>query len=163
MHKLRTFLVFCILSLAFIIGQFLWYINLPYTVAGLSIHTEGSEFVITECFPAGPAYKAGLRAGDTIIRINDIDIKEFTKKDADATLEESYRSYSSLYEIGKNYEIECKNGFRCSFVIPADTSFLSKLQCVSFDNWVVFLTGLLFVVFGIFTSLFESCKSQSRI
>ncbi len=154
MHKLRTFLFFCIVSLIFVVGQFLWHINLPYTLSGFRIHTEGSEFIVTDCFPEGPAYMAGLRPGDSIVRINDIDIKEFTEKDADATLEESYNSYSSLYEKGKLYEIECKNGFTCSFVIPEDVPFHTKLKCVSFDNWILFITGFFFVVFGILTSLF---------
>ncbi len=154
MHKLRTFLFFCVLSFLCVVGQFLWLIEQPYTLAGFRIHTENSSFVITDCFPAGPAYKAGLRVGDVITQMNDINIREFTEKDASATLEESYKNYSRLYEKGKNYDIECENGFKCSFVIPSEMPFFTKLRCVSFDNWIVFITSLVFVLFGIVTSFF---------
>ena len=154
MHKLKTFLFFCILSLAFVIGQFIWYLNLPYTLSGFRIQTVDSEFIVTECFPAGPAYQAGIRVGDSITRINDLIVKEFAEEYGDAGLEESCHSYSTLYEFDKPYEIECKNGFQCNFTISRNVPFLTKLQCVSFDSKILFITGALFVLFGIVTSLF---------
>ena len=154
MHKLRTYISLCTVSLAILVAQFVWHINLPYTLAGFRIRTEESKFIVTDCFPDGPAYKAGLRVGDSIIRLNDIDIKGFAEKYADAPFFDSYAGYSDLYKIGETYEVECSNGFICTFTISDDMPFLERLKCICVDNWTTFITGLIFVIFGIITSLF---------
>ncbi|MCR4939190.1 MAG: HD domain-containing protein [Treponemataceae bacterium] len=136
------------------IAQFLWLVHQPYTLAGFRIHTEDSAFHVTDCFPSGPAYKAGIRTGDVLTRINDIKISEFTEIDASASLEESYRNYSNIYEFNKNYDVECENGFTCSFTIKEDIPFFTKLGCVGFDHWILFITGMIFVIFGIVSSFF---------
>ena len=155
MHKLRTYLIFCFLSLAFIVGQFIWHINMPYTLAGFRISTdmENYKFIVTDCFPAGPAHKAGLRVGDTVVRINDIDVHEFTLKYADS-FEDSYINYSKLYQFDVPYEMECENGFICRFTIKNDMPFLDRLGCICIDNWTTFVTGLIFILFSIVTSIF---------
>lgn len=154
MHKLRTYISLCIVALAILVAQFIWHINLPYTLAGFRIRTENSRFVVTDCFPAGPAYKAGLRVGDNILRINDIEIKEFADSYEDRPFYDSYEGYSELYKIGETYEVACTNNFICTFKISDDMSFWDRLQCICMDNWTTFITGFFFIVFGIITSLF---------
>ncbi len=154
MHKLKTFLIFGVISLLSLVMQFIWYTNLPYTLAGFCVRTQSDTFYVTDCFPVGPAYKAGLRVGESIVKINDINIKEFVEKDKNATFEETYRNYSALYKTGETYYIECLNGFKCTFTISDDMPFIDRLQCISIDNWTTFVTGLIFVLFGIVTSFF---------
>ena len=155
MHKLRTYLIYCLISLLFIVGQFIWHINLPYTLSGFRVQTdvENHKFIVTDCLPAGPAYKAGMRTGDVIIRINDINIYDFTMEHM-GSLEDSYPTYSKLYQFDTPYEMECGNGFVCRFTITNDVSFIDRLRCLSFNNWITFLTGLCLVLFGIVSSFF---------
>lgn len=154
MHKLKTFLFFGIISLLSLVMQFVWHINLPYTLAGFRIRTEADSFLVTDCFPSGPAYKAGIRVGDSIIRLNDINIKEFAEKYMDAPFEDAYTHYADLYKIGETYTVECSNGYECTFTISDDMPFFDRLRCISLDNWTTFSTGLIFVLFGIVTSFF---------
>ena len=154
MQKLGTFLSICMISLCCILGQFIWHINLPYTLSGFRTRTTDNGYLVQDCFPSSPAYEAGIRVGDTIVRINDIDITSLVKKYSASTFEESNYKYSQLLQFDTPYEVECGNGFVCHFTITNDVSFIDRLRCLSMDNWITFLTGLFFVIFGIVTSFF---------
>jgi carboxyl-terminal processing protease len=52
----------------------------PKGVLAVKIRVTDGQVVIDETFPGGPAEKAGLKAGDVFLKVNDYKVKD---KDAD--------------------------------------------------------------------------------
>lgn len=125
----------------------------PYLYTGFRV--SSSDFEILELFDTGPAYYSGVRLGDKVIRINDIDTEDFANRYYGGKNSVWYTQYPSLFSKGTLYNLVTDDGETHTFRTPEYIPFLTKITLLSIDDKVGFSVGALFILLGILLSLFS--------
>lgn len=135
-------------------SQFALYINQPYTLTGMRISTQDEGFIIELVNRNSPAYNSGLRSGQYIVAINDIDALQFIADWGNSTTENIYRMYSKLFRNNTDYAVRTSDGETHSFRITRNQNFFRKISYVTADQWIIILTTFLFIIISLIAEIF---------
>ena len=125
----------------------------PYLYTGFRITSD--TFEVVELFADGPAIVSGIKLGDRITRINDIDTVEFASLYYGGKTSTWYLMYPVLFSKGTFYSLTTTDGRTCRFRVPETIPLLTRLKLLSIDDKVGFSIGALFIVLGILLGLFS--------
>lgn len=157
MKRVYHFLIAGIISLIVLVSQFVWSRNLPYSLTGLRMATtEQNGFLVTWSSSLGPAYESGIRPGDHIIRINNLNTKQFIDSYAWGSDENVFLFYSKIWKADADYEVELSDGRICCFRIDSHAGIIQKIGAIDRDNIILFLTALIFIVIGFVSSIYAA-------
>lgn len=152
-HNVK-FLIVGLLCLTVLVLMFSLCLNQPYLFTGFRI--TSSDFTVTELFDGGAASWAGLKVGDVITKINNIDTQEFASMYYGDKSSDWYSRYSDLFSRGELYRCELEDGSIHIMRVPGRLSFMEKLRFLSIDDKVCYGSGLLFILLGLLLSFISS-------
>lgn len=158
--KNRISIIFGVIFFAVAVFELLIYKETPALTPGMRFQTIEEGFEITEVKPYGICGKLGIEKGQIIIKFNDINVEEFTRKYAYGSNTICYSEYSKLLENDKFYVLTLSNGKEYSF-INKQPSFWKKFTLIPLLEKVLFTVGFIFIILGFVSALIERKKAKT--
>lgn len=131
----------------------------PCLITGFMISPD--DFSVIQVSPKSPAWYSGLKEGDVIVRLNDIDTADFASRYYMKKRSVYLSEYSKLFTKNEICRCELSDGSVHSFLIPEEISISEGLHFLSTDDKVDFCMGALFIFLGIILILF--CSNEFEV